>query len=85
MDPVPNEEDAQCAEEEEEVDPRIQVGFSFGNKKEESGSDCFKKKSVRSTEILKKEKVTGEMRRIDVNLQINFWLFFLLFLCHCSV
>lgn len=33
MDPLLNEEDSQCAEEEEEVDPRIQVGFSFGNKK----------------------------------------------------
>lgn len=39
MDPLLNKEDAQCAEEEEEVDPRIQVGFSFGNKKKESGSD----------------------------------------------
>lgn len=31
MDPSPNgndcEKDSQCAEEEEEVDPRIQVGF----------------------------------------------------------
>lgn len=44
MDPLLNEEESQCAEEEEEVDPRIQVGFSFGNRKE-SGSDLRRKLS----------------------------------------
>lgn len=32
MDPLLNEEDSQCAEEEEEVDPRIQVRLSFQDK-----------------------------------------------------
>lgn len=85
MDPLLNEEDSQCAEEEEEVDPRIQVGFSFGNKKKESGSDSDLRRKLSEIQNIKNEKVTGEMRCINVNLQINFWFSFCLFLCDCSV
>lgn len=39
MDPLLNEEDLQSAEEEEEVDPRIQVRISFFSPHNKSKSD----------------------------------------------
>ena len=55
MDPLLNEEDLQSAEEEEEVDPRIQVSISFIPRIKKSPSDFNVRRKLSDYMAFKKE------------------------------